>query len=280
MTRKFKSEITNCGRNDLEYQIEMLAAEKNLVISENIALRSKLDLLESQLKSREETIKLQAAMFAKEKNSIECRKQLEIMHQLPSCSRLKSYKLQGDQQARATNIFESQIMNSTRIKVEPVCTEYNTQVTLLPFIPEPSYPKTSFFIKKKRKSSATDEKWILPPRLGKKPKLTAPLRVKPTRREENGTNRYRRNNKWVLSLKGKVLSCFRQSPDQSSNVTDVINYVRRNFGDIPIGSIRSTVSNLRNVGLLQKLDKDKKRLSVYRLTNLAEEKSEIEKPQV
>jgi len=276
-------EITNCARNDLEYQIVMLAAEKNLAISENIALRSKVDLLESQLKSREETIKLQAAMFAKEKKTIECRKQLEIMHQLPSCRRVKSLKLQVEQQASVTNIFESQIANSTRIKLEPGCIEYNTQGTFrkhqLPFIPQPSNPKTSLFMQKKRKTFAADDKWTLPPRLGKKPKLTAPLKEKPSRREENRTNSYRRRNKWVLSLKGKVLSCFRQLPDQSSNVTDVISYVRRNFGDIPTSSIRSTVSILTTDGMLEKLDRDENKLTIYRLTKLAEEKSKIAKPQ-
>jgi len=284
MTRKFKSEITNCGRNDLEYQIEMLAAEKNLVISENIALRSKLDLLESQLKSREETIKLQAAMFAKEKNSIECRKQLEIMHQLPSCRRVKSFKLQVEQQASVTNIFESQIANSTRVKLEPKCIEYNTLDTFskhqLQIIPELSHPKTSLFLHKKRKFSPTDEKWILPSRWEKKAKLTAPLKEKSSRSLENKTNRYRRHNKWVLSLRGKVLSSFRQFPDQSSNVPDVISHVRKNFGDVPIGSIRSTVSNLKTVGILEKLNRDKNNFAIYRLTSLAEDKSEIAKPQV
>jgi len=279
-----KREITKNARNDLQYQIEKLDAKNNWVVSENTALRSKIDLLESQLKSREETIKLQEVMFAKEKTTLEYRIRSEIMHQRPSVKRIKSFKVQ-EEQANLTNTPGSQSTNSTAIKLEPESREYTLDTLRkyqLPFYPEPSHP---FLMKKKRKSSTTDENWIPPPRLQKKPRFRASLKVKPSvgekkvTKREKVTRRYIRNNKQVLTLKGKVVHCFRQLPDQSGNVRDIYRSARV-FGNIPYSSIRGTVSSLVSAGMLEKQKIDENGLTIYELSRLTEDKSEIAKSQL
>jgi len=68
------------GPNYFPFLIKKLEAEKNLLATENVLLKSKIELLESQLKRNEELSRKQTDIFEKEKQTLRCRVLVELMN--------------------------------------------------------------------------------------------------------------------------------------------------------------------------------------------------------
>lgn len=265
-----KDKVIYALRHDFQLKIRKLEAEKDLLVNEKKALMTKVALLERQLESQEETIRLQLKLFEEEKKTLECRKALDIMRQQPTISQHQLNELEwGNIRINS----KPEMMNSRGIKLEhksekiilPMLSKFQ-----LPLSPESPPPKPTVVLQKKRKNfNATDEQWVSPRRKKKEARVEGSLKVTPNGSRYRAAPSSERKNMSKLTGKKKVLKCFSQLQDYTGTLHDVFRLMNQ-FGKYNRSTVSGEVSNLFRVGILQKVQCDESRLTVYRMSRLKE----------
>jgi len=245
---------------DLPYLFEKLEAEKSCAIYENIALKSKVALLESQLKSREETIRLQTEQFENEKKALKNRYQLEHIRQRPSVIRHQAFAYNAEQAN-----MKSITGNSKVIKIEPQ--SWVLPPTNLPKLELSSAlvspPRPTFVLQKKRKKVISNYmEYTLPRRKKVKVSVRASKNVKSPNRQKKAAPKSVPKNFPRVNVKAQIMQCFNQLQERTGNVQDVYRLMEQ-FGNKNRSAIRANVSQLVSKGKLEKLPRGEHQLNPY-----------------
>lgn len=277
---------------ELQAKVNKLQRENNWVVSENVALRTKIDLLESQLKSREDTIRLQAKLFVKEKEALKSKNLYDLLQERTS-SENKQNSLQNEEQANVDNSNVMTVQSRDGINIDEIpheifpSTNNKTSVWDLEqfngksrdmdkiknsvFKVEPSYveigPKAPLVSHKKRKKCPTaDEQYTsgFSKESTENGEVSSMIEDPDNRQKVPSPLVCHLCKKTKFSTKVHVLECFSQLPERTGNVDDICSLMEQ-FGKYKKCTIRSSVSVLSTSGRLRKLPRGKHGLTMYRL---------------